>query len=88
MSDTDWATGYAKAVGVLLDGEEISTPDRFGGHVVDDTFYVMLNASELELPWAAVEAAPGAPPGRSVDGAARHPQSREKPGRRCLPTPP
>ena len=51
MSDNDWENGYAKAVGVLLDGEAISTPDRFGGRVVDDTFYVMFNASELDLPW-------------------------------------
>ena len=51
MSDSDWDNGYAKAVGVLLDGEAISTPDRFGGRVVDDTFYVMLNASELDLSW-------------------------------------
>ena len=52
MSDNDWEDGYAKAVGVLLDGEAIATPDRFGGRVVDDTFYLMLNASELDLPWA------------------------------------
>ena len=51
MSATDWATGYTKAIGVLLDGEAISTPDRLGGRVVDDTFYIMLNASELDLPW-------------------------------------
>ena len=51
MSDNDWENGYAKAVGVLLDGDAISTPDRFGGRVIDDTFYVMLNASELDLPW-------------------------------------
>ncbi len=29
MSDNDWDNGYAKAVGVLLDGDTISTPDRF-----------------------------------------------------------
>jgi glycogen operon protein len=51
MSDDDWATGYARAIGVLLDGEAISTPDRFGGRVVDDTFYVVINASELDLLW-------------------------------------
>ena len=51
MSDDDWENGYAKAVGVLLDGEAIPTPDRFGGRVVDDTFFVMLNASEIDLPW-------------------------------------
>jgi glycogen operon protein len=51
MSEHDWANGYARAIGVLLDGEAISTPDRFGGRVVDDTFYVVLNASELDLPW-------------------------------------
>ena len=33
MSDNDWENGYARAIGVLLDGEAISTPDRFGGRV-------------------------------------------------------
>ena len=63
MSDNDWDNGYAKAVGVLLDGDTISTRDRFGGRVVDDTFYVMLNASELDLPWTL--------PARSRPGSRR-----------------
>ena len=72
MSDSDWDNGYAKAVGVLLDGEAISTPDRFGGRVVDDTFYVMLNASELDLSWVPPSKARRAARHGLLDGAAGH----------------
>jgi glycogen operon protein len=51
MSDNDWDNGYAKSVGVLLNGSAISTPDAFGGRVVDDSFLLLFNASELDLPW-------------------------------------
>ncbi len=88
MSDNDWDNGYAKAVGVLLDGEAISTPDRFGGRVVDDTFYVMLNASELDLPWTLPSklrrTARHGDPG-SCNSTRRSPIL---PVRRCPPTPP
>ena len=89
MSDNDWDNGYAKAVGVLLDGEAISTPDRFGGRVVDDTFYVMLNASELDLPWTLpAKSRPGSRRHGSVVGAARHGAGAGTRGRRSPPTPP
>jgi len=51
MSDNDWDNGFAKSVGVLLDGDAIATPDPFGTRVVDDTFLLLFNASELDLPW-------------------------------------
>ena len=51
MSDNDWDNGYAKSLGVLLNGSAISTPDAFGGRVVDDSFLLLFNASELDLPW-------------------------------------
>jgi isoamylase len=51
MSDNDWDNGYARSLGVLLNGSAISTPDAFGGRVVDDSFLLLFNASELDLPW-------------------------------------
>jgi isoamylase len=51
MSEDDWETGYARSVGVFLNGQAIPTPDAFGGRVVDDSFLLLFNASELDLPW-------------------------------------
>ena len=51
MTDNDWDNGYAKSVGVLLNGSAISTPDAFGRRVIDDSFLLMFNASELDLTW-------------------------------------
>jgi len=57
MTDNDWDNGYAKSVGVLLNGSAISTPDAFGGRVIDDSFLLMFNASELDLTWTLPAAA-------------------------------
>ena len=44
MSDQDWQTGFAKSLGVFLNGSAIRTTDERGRHLVDDSFYVMFNA--------------------------------------------
>jgi glycogen operon protein len=44
MSDQDWQTGFAKSLGVFLNGDAIQTLDERGQRVVDDSFYVMFNA--------------------------------------------
>ena len=44
MSEEDWQTGFAKSLGVFLNGEAIPTLDEHGERVVDDSFYVMFNA--------------------------------------------
>ncbi len=44
MSDEDWESGFAKSVGVFLNGEGIPTPDARGERVVDDSFLLMFNA--------------------------------------------
>jgi glycogen operon protein len=44
MSDQDWQAGFAKTLGVFLNGSAIRTMDERGRHVVDDSFYVMSNA--------------------------------------------
>ena len=44
MSDQDWQTGFAKSLGVFLNGSAIRQTDERGRHLVDDSFYVMFNA--------------------------------------------
>jgi glycogen operon protein len=44
MSDQDWQAGFAKTLGVFLNGSAIRTMDERGRHVVDDSFFVMFNA--------------------------------------------
>jgi isoamylase len=51
MTDDDWETGYARAIGVVLNGDAIPTPDAYGGRILDDSFFVMFNASETDLRW-------------------------------------
>jgi isoamylase len=44
MSDQDWQAGFAKTLGVFLNGDAIRTMDEHGRHIRDDSFYVMFNA--------------------------------------------
>jgi isoamylase len=54
MSETDWQAGFAKSLGVFLNGDAIPTPDERGERIVDDSFYIMLNVHhepmEFKLP--------------------------------------
>jgi len=45
MSEGDWQSGYASSLGVFLNGLGIASPDPRGEPVVDDSFFVLLNAS-------------------------------------------
>ncbi len=44
MSDADWNVGFAKTIGIFLNGQGILYPDMNGNRVVDDSFYVLFNA--------------------------------------------
>lgn len=44
MEESYWQEGYAKSLGILLNGEGIKSPDAQGKQILDDSFYVMLNA--------------------------------------------
>jgi len=44
MTDDDWQAGYARTVGVFLNGKAIPTPDHRGEPIVDDSFYLLFNA--------------------------------------------
>ncbi|WP_141583877.1 glycogen debranching protein GlgX [Actinomadura sp. WMMA1423] len=56
MTDHDWNVGFAKSLGVFLNGEAISEPDPRGRRVRDDSFLLLVNAGsepvEFTLPGA------------------------------------
>ena len=56
MSDHDWQAGFAKSLGVFLNGAAIPTMDERGERVVDDSFYVMFNAHHEPVEFALPEA--------------------------------
>ncbi len=80
MSEEDWETGYARSVGVFLNGASITTTDTYGGRIVDDSFFVMFNASDIGLPWTL----PGGAVGREwiveLDSDLTHEPGTEIPG--------
>ena len=56
MSEEDWQAGFAKSLGVFLNGRAIPTPNERGEQVVDDSFYVMFNAHNEPLDFRLPEA--------------------------------
>jgi isoamylase len=44
MSDQDWQAGFAKSLGVFLNGNKTRVMDEKGRYVDDDSFYLMFNA--------------------------------------------
>ncbi|NEP16438.1 MAG: glycogen debranching protein GlgX [Leptolyngbya sp. SIO4C1] len=54
MTDEQWQEGFAKSLGVFLNGQEIATPSRHGERVIDDSFLIFFNAHyetlEFKLP--------------------------------------
>jgi len=44
MEDSDWESGFAKSMGVYLNGTEIHSTDSLGARIVDDSFLVVFNA--------------------------------------------
>ena len=53
MTDQDWAVGYARSVGVFLNGDAISEPGPRGERVVDDSFLLLFNASASDISFTA-----------------------------------
>ncbi len=44
MSEDDWKQGYAKSLGVFLNGQGIRSVNDHGEPIVDDSFYIIFNA--------------------------------------------
>jgi isoamylase len=51
MSGEDWQQGFARSLGVFLNGEAIPGTDRRGEPVRDDSFYLLVNASDEPIPF-------------------------------------
>jgi isoamylase len=51
MSDDDWQSGFARSLGVFLNGKAIPTPDSRGEPIVDDSFYILFNGHYEPLPF-------------------------------------
>ena len=49
MSEEEWAIGFAKSIGVFLNGKAIPTRGPRGERIVDDSFYVIFNAHHEPL---------------------------------------
>jgi glycogen operon protein len=44
MTDSDWTSGYAKSLGVFLNGQAIPDRGRRGQEIKDSSFYLLFNA--------------------------------------------
>jgi isoamylase len=51
MSEEDWQHGFAKSLGVFLNGDAIPSLDERGERTVDGSFYVLFNAHHEPLPF-------------------------------------
>jgi isoamylase len=51
MGDEDWQKGFARSLGVFLNGDAIPSLDARGDRVVDGSFYVLFNAHHEALPF-------------------------------------
>jgi glycogen operon protein len=60
MTEDDWESGFARSVGVFMNGDALHATDLYGRPMVDDTFFVIANASEIDLPWVMPPARWGA----------------------------
>lgn len=49
MSEEDWKTGYAKSLGVFLNGKGIPSQGPRGELLIDDSFYIIFNSSHIPL---------------------------------------
>ena len=43
MTEDDWRAGFAKSLGVFLNGHAIPSPNERGEPILDDSFYMMFN---------------------------------------------
>ena len=44
MTSEDWNTGFAKSLGVFLNGDALPDPDRRGHRISDDSFLLLFTA--------------------------------------------
>jgi isoamylase len=55
MTDQDWNVGYARSLGVFLNGKAIQGHDEHGRPVTDDSFILLFNAHTAGVRWTIPE---------------------------------
>ncbi len=56
MSEENWGQGFAKSIGIFLNGKTIPNPNPKGERVTDDSFYIIFNAHHEPLEFTLPEA--------------------------------
>jgi isoamylase len=51
MEEEQWEEGWAKSIGVFLNGEAIPDPDARGERIVDESFYLIFNGHHEPIPF-------------------------------------
>jgi isoamylase len=59
MSEEDWSTGFAKTVGIFLNGRGIPDRDDLGEQIVDDSFLLLINANHRLIAFTLPDATYG-----------------------------
>lgn len=59
MTEENWGEGFAKCVGVFLNGEAIPSPNARGERITDDSFYLIFNGHYESLMFALPESSWG-----------------------------
>jgi isoamylase len=59
MTEEQWTEGYAKSVGVFLNGNDLGMRGPHGEDIADDSFLMLFNASEYGLDFSLPDAALG-----------------------------
>ncbi|MFN2311582.1 MAG: glycogen debranching protein GlgX [Spirochaetia bacterium] len=52
MEDQYWNEGFAKSIGIFLNGKAFTSPDERGLRITDDSFYLIINAHYEDLNFA------------------------------------
>jgi len=55
MTEENWGEGFAKSIGIFLNGEAIPSPNARGERIQDDSFYFIFNAHHESLAFTLPE---------------------------------
>jgi isoamylase len=72
MTGEDWDAGSAKSLAVYLNGDAITEQGRHGEPIKDDSFLLLINASEIDLEFTVVPAEYGDRWHKVLDTTARY----------------
>jgi len=59
MTDEDWKNGFARTIGVFLNGDALPDPDSRGERITDVSFHVLFNAHYEDMPFTLPQSAWG-----------------------------